>query len=113
EEISRTTVKAAESSKGLGTNVNDVLKALKADTLDPDDILVGIDGTEDALHKALERNIEKAITKGEIDYAHKLQQAQKHLGVEEINTTEQIKQSTNRLNEKVIAGQAYSDVTMQ
>lgn len=113
EEISRTTVKSAQSSQGLGTNVSDVLKALEAETLAPKDIVAGIDGTEDAIKKALEKNIEKALNSGDIDYADKLKQAQEQLKVQELNNTDHVKQSTNRLNEKIIEGQAHTSVTIQ
>lgn len=113
EEISRTTIKAAESSKGLGTNVNDVLKALKDGTLDPNDTLAGIKGTEDALTKALTRNIEKAIRNGDVEYANRLKQAQEQLKVQELNHTEGVKQSTQRLKDKIAGGQTHSSVTLQ
>lgn len=113
EEISRTTIKAAESSSGLNTNVNDVLKALKDGTLEPNDTLAGIEGTGDALNKALERNIEKAYEHGDIDFANKLKQAKEHLKVEELNDTETVKQSTERLKDKITEGQAHTSVTFQ
>lgn len=113
ETISRTTVKAAESSNGLGTNVSDVLKALKNGTLDPNDTLTGIDGTKDALQKALTKNIDKAIQNGDIDYANKLRQAQEHMNIQELNNIEGVKQSTKRLKDKVANGQAHSTVTFQ
>ncbi|MGG3466128.1 hypothetical protein ABES02_00870 [Neobacillus pocheonensis] len=113
EEITKTTIKAAQSSKGLGTNVSDVLKALKNGTLKPDDTLVGIDGTEGALKKALARNIEKAVQNGDVDYANTLKQAQKQLNVQELNNTGSVKQSTERLKDKIAAGQAHTTVTLQ
>jgi len=113
EEISRITVKAAESSKGLGTNVSDVLKALKDGTLDPKDTVVGIEGTEDALNKALTRNIEKALRNGDTDYANKLKQAQEQLKINELNNREGIKQSTDRLKDKIASGKAHTTVTFQ
>lgn len=113
ETISRTTVKAAESSTGLGTNISDVLKALEKGTLNPTDTLTGIEGTNDALHKALTKNIEKALQNGDIDYANKLKQAQEHLKIHELNNTEAVKQSTDRLTDKIANGQAHTSVTFQ
>lgn len=113
EQISRTTVKAAQGTKGLGTNVSDVLKALEAGTISPKDIVSGIEGTEDAIKKALEKNIEKAINSSDIDYANKLKQAQEHLKVQELNNTELVKESTNRLTDKIAEGQAHSHVSSQ
>lgn len=111
--ISRTTVKAAESTKGLGTNVSDVLKALEKGTLDPKDALAGIEGTKEAIHKALTKNIEKALQNGNHSYAEKLKQAQEHLKIQELNHTEGVKQSTKRLTDKIAGGKAYSTVTFQ
>ena len=111
--ICRTSIKAAEDKKNLGTNVSDILKALKKQTLDPNDIVVGVEGTEEALKKALSRNIEKAIRNGDLEYANKLKQAQKHLKVQEYNHTKDVVRSTNRLKKKIVNGQAHSRVTFQ
>ncbi|MCA1055200.1 hypothetical protein LCM10_09390 [Rossellomorea aquimaris] len=111
--ISRTTVKAAESTVGLGTNVSDVLKALEKGTLDPKDVLTGIEGTKDAVHKALTKNIEKALQNGNHSYADKLKQAQEHLKIQELNNTEGVKQSTKRLTDKISGGKGHSTVTLQ
>lgn len=111
--VERTTVKAAQDSSGLGTNVRDVLKALEKGTLDPKDTLVGIEGSKDGLAKALEKNIKKATDSGNVEYANRLKEAQKHLTVKEIDNYENVKESTNRLTEKVRSGQAYTNVTMQ
>jgi len=53
ETIARTTIKAAQTKGGLGTNVSDVIEALHKGTLQTKDILVGVDGTNNALQKAL------------------------------------------------------------
>jgi len=111
--ISRTTVKAAESTKGLGTNVSDVLKALKGGTLDPKDAVAGIDGTKDAIHKALNKNVDKALQSGDYSYADKLKQAKEHLPIKELNHTDGVKQSTKRLTNKIAGGKAYSTVTLK
>jgi hypothetical protein len=111
--IKKVTVKASQSDKGLGKNISDVLEALKNDTLKPDDILAGVDGTNDALQKALHKNIEKALQNGDIDYAAKLQQAQKTLKVKEINNYKDVKNSTDRLLSKVSQAKANPAVTLQ
>ena len=59
--------------------MSDVLKALEKGTLNPQDVLAGIEGTEDALRKALERNIEKATRQGDFAYADKLKRARVHM----------------------------------
>lgn len=113
ERISSTTVKAAQDTKNLGTNVSDILKALDNGTLDPKDVVAGIEGTDKAIQQAFEKNIEKAIKNGNLEYAEKLKQAQQHMRVEEINTTETVKKSTSRLKDKMASGNAHSSVTMQ
>ncbi|WP_404405126.1 hypothetical protein [Jeotgalibacillus malaysiensis] len=113
EQISRTTIKAAQGTDGLGRNVNDVLKALKKGTLNPGDLVTGVNGTEKALDKALTQNIEKAINMGDIDYAEKLRQAKNQLKVSEINTHEGVKSSTGRLKDKMLSGDAHSTLTSQ
>lgn len=112
ESIVKTTVKAAESTKNLGTNISGVLKSLEKGTLQPNDILVGIEGTEAALKKALEKNLEKAVLNGNTDYAEKLKQALEQMKVQELNTAETIKSSTSRLKEKMITGKADSALTL-
>ncbi|SFB19913.1 MULTISPECIES: hypothetical protein [unclassified Bacillus (in: firmicutes)] len=113
EAISRTTVKAAEGNSGLGRNISDVLEALKKGTLKPNETVAGIDGTNDALHKALTKNIDKAFQNGDLDYANKLKQAQEHLKIQELNNTDGVKQSTKRLTDKISGGQAHTTVTLQ
>lgn len=109
--IENTSVKAAESSKGLGTNVNDVLKALKKGTLSPDDTVAGVRGTERALEKALDQNIEKALREGDFEFAETLKAAKQNLKVEELNGYEDIKTSTERLKDKITNGEATASVT--
>lgn len=111
--VERTTIKAVQDSKNLGTNVRDVLKALDKGTLNPDDTLVGIDGTRDALVKALEKNIKNATESGNVDYANKLKQAQEQLRIKELNNYNDVKESTKRLTDKISNGQAHSTVTMK
>lgn len=111
--VEKTTIKAATSNQGLGTNVSDVLKAIEKGTLDPKDTLAGIDGTSDALKKALAKNITKATESGNVDYANKLKQAQEQLKVQELNNYNDIKNSTERLTKKMGAGQASASLTIQ
>lgn len=111
--IVKTTVKAAQDSDNLGTNINGVLKSLKKGTLQPDDILVGIEGTEEALKKALKKNIEAALKAGDMEYAEKLRKALEKMKVKEMNTTSSIKDSTSRLKDKMMNGKAYSEMTLE
>ena len=111
--IEKTTIKASTSSKGLGTNISDVLKALKDGTLDPKDAFIGIDGTNEALAKALEKNIEKATANGDINYANTLKDAQKQLKVKEMGNFNKVKNSTKRQTKKISSGQAHATITMQ
>ncbi|WP_340008406.1 hypothetical protein MHH52_10395 [Paenibacillus sp. FSL K6-0276] len=113
QEVCRTSVKAAQSSKGLGTNVSDVLKALKDGTLNPNDTVAGIGGTDEVLKKAIDRNMMKAIQNGDMDFANTLKQAKEQLSVSELNNPERIKQSTQRLQDKMLKGQASAQVTVQ
>lgn len=113
EELSRTSIKAAQSTNNLNRNINDVLEALEAETLKPNDVVAGIDGTKDKLTSALEENIKIAQNAGDTDYANKLKQAHEQLKVEKLNNTKHVKESTNRLKEKIFDDQAHSSVTLK
>lgn len=110
--IEKITIKASVSDKGLGTNIKGVLKALEKGTLDPKDTLVGIEGSTDALAKALDHNIKKALDTGNLEYAKRLQQAKEYMKVKELNNYDSVKRSTARLENKIKAGQAATQVTV-
>jgi len=111
--IVRTSIKAAEDTKNLGTNISGVLKSLEKGTLNPNDILVGIEGTEEVLKKALETNLKKALQNGNEEFAEKLKQALEQMKVQELNTTETVKNSTKRLKDKMLAGKADPKITFE
>ena len=111
ETITRTTIKAAQTDKGLGTNISDVLEALKKGTLKPDDTLVGIDGTKEALKKALDKNLTTAIAEGNEEYVKTLKKAISCLKVEEQSNQTNVKESTQRLLDKTAAGKAATEIS--
>lgn len=109
--IEKVTIKASVSDKGLGTNIKGVLKALEKGTLDPKDTLVGIEGSSEALAKALDHNIKKALDAGNTEYAKRLQKAKEYMKVKELNNYDRVSRSTARLENKIKSGQAAVQVT--
>lgn len=103
-------VKNSISNKGLGTNVRDVLKAIDKGTINPDDIIVGTDGTKNSVMKMLEKNIEKATREGNLELLGKLKEARDKLKVKEIGNFEKTKNSTDRLYNKAKNGKAYNSI---
>ncbi|HDE8875189.1 TPA: hypothetical protein PD474_002201 [Staphylococcus aureus] len=103
-------VKNAISNKGLGTNVRDVLKAIDKGTINPDDIIVGTDGTKNSVEKMLNKNIDKAVKEGNQELLEKLKIAKDKMKVQEIGNFEEAKNSTERLTNKVKSGEAYSRI---
>lgn len=103
-------VKNSISNKGLGTNVRDVLKAIDKGTINPDDIIVGTDGTKNSVTKMLEKNIEKATREGNSELLGKLKDARGKLKVKEIGNFEKSKNSTERLFNKAKNGKAYNSI---
>lgn len=109
----RVTVKSAENSSGLGRNAEDIIRALEKGRLNPNDTVFGVEGTGDALKKALENKIENATKEGNMDFVNRLKEAQKNLKVVEKNNFNDIKNSTERLKNKILNGQAHPEVTLQ
>lgn len=103
-------VKNSISNKGLGTNVRDVLKAIDKGTINPDDIIVGTDGTKNSVMKMLEKNIEKATREGNTELLEKLKNAKDKLKVKELGNFEKTKKSTDRLLNKTKNGEAYNSI---
>ncbi|MFI3130334.1 hypothetical protein [Mammaliicoccus sciuri] len=103
-------VKNAISKKGLGTNVRDVLKAIDKGTINPDDIIVGTDGTKTSVMKMLEKNIEKATREGNTELLEKLIKAKDKLKIKELGNFEKTKESTERLLNKTKNGEAYNSI---
>lgn len=104
-------VKNATGKTGLGTNVRDVLKAIDKNTISPDDIIVGTDGTKQSVEKMLNKNIEKAVRENNTELLEKLKIAKKNMKVQEIGNFETSKKSSERLLNKVKNGQANSKIT--
>ena len=111
--IEKVTVKAAEGSEGLYTNAKDIVEALEKGTLNPNDTVYGIEGTNNALNKALEKRINSALSDGNTELAERLRNAQKNLKVTESNTMDSVKSSTERLTEKIKNGQATPTVDLK
>lgn len=88
--ISRTTVKAATGEEGIATNVKDVAETIHKGTATEQDIIVGVKGTREAAEKT---GLNNPVT--------------------EINTTETMKESTERLANKIEQGKAVTSVTTQ
>ncbi len=103
-------VKNSISNKGLGTNVRDVLKAIDKGTINPDDIIVGTDGTKNSVTKMLEKNIEKATREGNSELLGKLKDARDKLKIKELGNFEKTKESTERLLNKTKNGEAYNSI---
>lgn len=103
-------VKNSISNKGLGTNVRDVLKAIDKGTINPDDRIVGTEGTKNSVEKMLNKNIDKAVKEGNQELLEKLKNAKDKMKVQEIGNFEEAKNSTERLTNKVKSGEAYSRI---
>lgn len=103
-------VKNAISNKGLGTNVRDVLKAIDKGTINPDDRIVGTEGTKNSVEKMLNKNIDKAVKEGNQELLEKLKNSKDKMKVQEIGNFEEAKNSTERLTNKVKSGEAYSRI---
>lgn len=88
--ISRTTVKAAVGNMGLDTNVKDVAEAVHKGTATEQDIILGVKGTKEAARNIGLNN-----------------------PVQELNTAETMKDSTERLARKIEQGKAAASVTAQ
>lgn len=111
-QISRTTVKATQDiSKGLGTNVKDVVQALESGTLDPIDNVAGVRGTASAVRKAIKVNLAKAEREGNEKLVQMWKQAGDKLTVEEVGTDTKVRSSTARLKDKITNGKATPALT--
>jgi hypothetical protein len=113
ETISRTTIKAAQSKGGINTNVQDVIEALKKGRLSPNDTVVGVEGIKEALLTKLDKEIAYAQKMGNSEHLAILQEAKKHLKINELGTPEKVKEYVKRLEEKIRAGQATTVITAE
>lgn len=111
--ITKTSIKAAESKSGINTNVQDIIKALKKGTLNPNDSVCGVKGTETALKNKLDKEISYALSKGDNKTAELLKNAKAQLKITEQGTTDSVKNSTDRLTKKIAEGKATTSVTAQ
>lgn len=112
EQISRTTIKASQNvKKSLGTNIGDLIEALRKGTLDPTDEIVGVQSTSEKFQKALAKNILKAEQAGDVQFAERLKAAQA-MKVQELGTDADVRSSVERLKGKMTTGQATSTVTL-
>lgn len=104
--IERTTIKATQTPGGLNTNVQGIVKSLKAGTLNPDDVAFGNKGFRDALIKKLSKEISHERAIGNYEVADKLTEAQKNLRIQENHTPQNTAQSVDRLKGKIRNGEA-------
>ena len=109
--IKRTSIKAAEGSSGLATNARDIVEALEKGTLNPNDAVTGVKGTNQAVIKAIDKRIEQAAASGDTDLVNRLTSAKKNLKINELGTTDSIKSSTERQIEKIKSGKAHTSIT--
>ena len=108
--IQRTSVKAAEGSSGLYTNAKDIVEALEKGTLDSKNAVTGVKGTKDAVMKAIDKRIEQAASNGDKDLVAKLKAAKDGLKINELGTTDKVRESTKRLTDKIAKGQANTSI---
>jgi hypothetical protein len=113
EVVKRITIKAAQSKSGINTNVQDIIESLKKGFLRPDDAVVGVKGTKDALIAKLEKEIAFAKKIGDSKNLKILQEAKKHLEIIEQGTPEAVKEYVKRLEKKIAAGQATTVITSE
>jgi len=109
--ISRTTIKSAQSSRGLHTNAKGIIKSLEKGTLDPHDTVYGVKGIKNTLLKQLDKEIENASRAGNTELAKKFTEAKDNLIIKESNTMSDVKESVNRLKDKITAGNASTAIT--
>ena len=113
EVIKRFSIKAAQSKSGINTNVQDIIESLKKGFLRPDDAVVGVKGTKDALIAKLDKEIAFAKKIGDSKNLKILQEAKKHLEIIEQGTPEAVKKFVKRLEKKIASGQATTAITSE
>lgn len=104
--IERVTIKAAEGQSGLYTNAKDVIEAIEKGRLNPTDKVFGINGIEDQLEKHFEKAINQARESGNLELETTLKNAKDNLKVVQSGTTADVADSTERLTNKILKGQA-------
>ena len=109
--VERITIKAAEGQSGLHTNAVDIAEALEKGTLSPNDSVFGIEGLEKEIQKVLDKKIQFAQEQGNTDLVKKLQDARQNLKIKEIGSTDTVKESTERLTQKIQDGKANTTIT--
>lgn len=109
--VERTSIKAAESGTGIYTNARDVVEAIEKGTLNVKDTVVGVDGTKEAVLKALEKKIQFATENGDAELVKKLTAAKDNLKINEMSNTDKVIESTKRLTKKIEAGKANINIT--
>ncbi len=108
--VSRTSVKAATTKSGVNTNVQGVIESLKKGTLNPRDVLFGIEGTQEVFNKEIKEQLECAIQEGNAELINRLQEAKQHLTITESGTQLSTQASTDRLLNKVVNGEAVTTI---
>lgn len=110
KEITRVTIKAAQSQGGLNTNVQQIVKAIKLNRLNPNETVFGVEGTKQALINKLDKEILFAEQQGDFRLAERLREA-KSLKIIEYSNPEEVKAANERIRNKIIDGQATTYVT--
>lgn len=110
KEITRVTIKATQSQDGLNTNVQQVVKAVKLNRLNPNETAFGVEGTKQALLNKLDKEIKFAEQQGDFGLAERLREA-KSLKVIEYNSPKEVKVANERIKDKIAEGQATTYVT--
>ena len=110
KELTRVTIKATQSQSGLNTNVQQVVKAVKLDRLNPNEVVFGVEGTEKALLAKLDKEILFAERQGDFRLVERLKEAKK-LKVVEYSSPEEVKCTNARMLQKIKDGQATTYIT--
>jgi hypothetical protein len=111
ETISRTTIKAAQIEGSINRNVQDIIKALKNRTLNPNDKVDGVKGIKEALYAKFDEEIAIAKKMENNENLAIFHKAKELLKIEERSTPEKVKESVKRLEEKIATGQATNVIT--
>lgn len=111
ETIEKVSIKAASTTYGIKTNVNDIITALEKGTLSPNDSVLGIEGTKNVFEKAIDESIEKAAANGDKKLLETLQKAKSELKITESKNLDDIEKSTQRLKSKIAGNKANPYVT--
>ena len=109
--VEKVTVKAAEGSSGIHTNAKDIIEAITKGNLETDATAFVVEGTPEEFYKQINKLIEEAVQKKDVDLVNKLTAAKENINFIENGTTNEVEESTKRLVKKIKKGQAHTTVT--